>query len=94
MTAVSDSERRRAFLTWLRTGRLPALRTVGGLELKFNPWHDPEDGRFTFGGSGRNYGQSREGNLRVAVALAVAGLLRLSLGAMIRQSGGRSRAPL
>src|SRR3546814_5366045 len=26
------------------------------VEVKFNPWHDPEDGRFTFSGRGRYYG--------------------------------------
>jgi LysM repeat protein len=40
-----------AFSVWLRTGR-----RGGGLpiEVKFNPWHDREDGRFTFVGQG-NY---------------------------------------
>jgi len=32
----------------LRTGR----RVAAGVEVKFNPWHDPEDGRFTFAGTG------------------------------------------
>ena len=41
-----------AFEWWLRTGReLPA-----GRERKFNPWHDPEDGRFTFSQQGRFFG--------------------------------------
>jgi len=42
---------------WLRTGRLPALRNVDGIEIKFNPWHDPDDGRFTFADTGRRYGK-------------------------------------
>jgi len=41
-----------AFEIYLRTGR-----RVGGevipVETKFNPWHDPDDGRFTFAGQGR-----------------------------------------
>lgn len=52
---ISAEERRRAFSVWLRTGRWPTpLRSV---ELKFNPWHDPENGRFTFAGTGRYFGR-------------------------------------
>jgi hypothetical protein len=29
------------------------------MELKFNPWHDPADGRFTFAGSGHYHGAGR-----------------------------------
>ncbi|CAN5331783.1 hypothetical protein BH10PSE13_BH10PSE13_20330 [soil metagenome] len=42
----SDERSQSAFAFYLRTGRRL------GLEVKFNPWHDPEDGRFTFAGSG------------------------------------------
>lgn len=56
MVPISDSERRRAFSIWLRTGKLPNVVVADGVELKFNPWHDPADGRFTFAGTGRNYG--------------------------------------
>lgn len=56
MIDIPDNERRRAFSIWLRTGRLPSLRNAEGIELKFNPWHDPETGRFTFVGAGRHYG--------------------------------------
>jgi hypothetical protein len=45
---LDPAERRRLFATWLRTGTLPAGRD-DGVELKFNPWHDPRDGRFTSG---------------------------------------------
>lgn len=44
-----------AFSWWLRTGALPPVRGEDGVELKFNPWHDPANGRFTFAGSGRHY---------------------------------------
>lgn len=44
------------FSHWLRTGRLPPVRTADGIELKFNPWHDPADGRFTFAGAGSTQG--------------------------------------
>lgn len=57
MIDISDDERRRAFSVWLRSGRLPSVRSADGIELKFNPWHDPESGRFTFAGAGRHYGQ-------------------------------------
>ncbi|MET4663864.1 DNA/RNA non-specific endonuclease [Sphingomonas sp. PvP056] len=61
MIQISDTERRRAFSVWLRTGRWPTVTPSGGVEVKFNPWHDPADGRFTFAGSGRAYGRS-DGN--------------------------------
>jgi hypothetical protein len=41
-----------AFGVYLRTGRCVAANDV---QVKFNPWHDPDDGRFTFAGSGRYY---------------------------------------
>lgn len=53
-----------AFAVFLRTGQ----RLVGPsdeIEVKFNPWHDPEDGRFTFAGRGVYYGQnSKTGSAR------------------------------
>lgn len=62
MIDLSNSERRRAFSIWLRTGRSPSARNADGIELKSNPWHDPENGRFTFVGAGRRYGvRSGEG---------------------------------
>lgn len=33
------------------------VRIEPGYELKFNPWHDPDDGRFTFVGQGRYFGR-------------------------------------
>lgn len=54
---ISDSQRRRAFSMRLRTGSLPPLQNADGIEFKFNPWHDPESGRFTFIGAGRHYGE-------------------------------------
>jgi hypothetical protein len=43
-----------AFDFYLRTGR--SLPSAAKLETKFNPWHDPDDGRFTFAGQGRRFG--------------------------------------
>lgn len=40
-----------AFSIWLRTGRRVECAPI---EVKFNPWHDREGGRFTFAGRG-NY---------------------------------------
>jgi uncharacterized membrane protein YgcG len=57
MVREQDDARRRAFSIWLRTGRLPPVRSASGVEFKFNPWHDPENGRFTFAGTGRYYGR-------------------------------------
>lgn len=42
------------FEIYLRTGRI-----VSAPEAKFNPWHDIEDGRFTFRNSGRHWGGKR-----------------------------------
>lgn len=57
MVREQDDARRRAFSIWVRTGRLPPVRSASGVEFKFNPWHDPENGRFTFAGTGRYYGR-------------------------------------
>lgn len=48
---ISDEARRR-FAIWLRTGQRPLASDI---EFKFNPWHDPANGRFTFAGTGRYY---------------------------------------
>ncbi len=53
MTEAADDTQRRAFSHWLRTGRVPPAIGPDGLELKFNPWHDPANGQFTFAGSGQ-----------------------------------------
>ena len=58
---LSAEQRRHDFSVWIRTGRLPR-RSNATFELKFNPWHDPADGRFTFAGSGSNYGGGGEGS--------------------------------
>ena len=49
------------FAFWLRTGRWPDRAPRAAIERKFNPWHDPDDGRFTFAGSGRHYGSGGQG---------------------------------
>ena len=54
---LSGEDRARGFAIWLRTGRLPVPRRADGVELKFNPWHGPEDGRFTFKGTGKYFGR-------------------------------------
>ncbi len=48
--------RHTGFSHWLRTGRWPGPVATQGVERKFNPWHDPDDGRFTFAGTGRHFG--------------------------------------
>lgn len=52
---LTIDDRRQAFRHWLRTGLLPTVRDTDGVERKFNPWHDPADGRFTFAGAGQHY---------------------------------------
>lgn len=49
--------RLRAFSFWLRTGRLPRWARDAVPERKYNPWHDPDDGRFTLAGTGRYFGR-------------------------------------
>lgn len=61
MIDISENERWRAFGRWLRTGRLPSVQDPDSIELKLNQWHDPENGRFTFVGAGRHYGQGGGG---------------------------------
>ena len=56
----SNNTQRNAFARWLRTGQPPTLSNSDGLELKFNPWHDPADGRFTSVGAGHRYGARGE----------------------------------
>lgn len=52
------SGERAAFSHYLRTGRRVAPAAV---EVKFNPWHDEENGRFTFAGQGRYFPAGGEG---------------------------------
>lgn len=49
---ISATERRQAFSAWLRTGRWPVRETPDSVELKFNPYHDPRNGQFTFAPGG------------------------------------------
>ena len=49
---IDVEEQRRASGRWLRTGRLPTVRLADGTELKFNPYHDPRNGQFTFAPGG------------------------------------------
>jgi len=45
-----------SFDVYLRTGRLVRCAPASAPEVKFNPWHDPDDGRFTFAGQGTYFG--------------------------------------
>lgn len=56
MIETSGEKQSSTFSWWLRTGKLSPAPDPDGLELKFNPWHDPADGRFTFAGAGHRYG--------------------------------------
>ena len=53
----------RAFSHYLRTGRRfpdsAFAHDEARTEAKFNPYHDPENGQFTFGPGGSNWGRSR-----------------------------------
>lgn len=50
--AGSATHSRQAFSHWLRTGFWPAIPPERGVECKFNPYHDPTNGRFTFAPGG------------------------------------------
>lgn len=65
MQQATSSRKREltAFSVYLRTGRRVADRRV---EVKFNPWHDPADGRFTFAGRGSFYPVGRGGEASVS----------------------------
>lgn len=65
-----DLARRRAFSSWLRTGRLPRWARPAAPEVKYNPWHDPDDGRFTFAGTGRFFGRGSAGSERTRTTSA------------------------
>jgi hypothetical protein len=57
---VSIEAKRRAYAVWLRTGRWPVPQGADGTELKFNPWHDAKDGRFTTGNGGDDASSTRQ----------------------------------
>lgn len=58
----SSNGTRYGFELWLRTGRWPDRGAAASIERKFNPWHDPDDGRFTFAATGRHYGSGGQGS--------------------------------
>lgn len=60
MRVQAASEQRRAFTIWLRTGRRQRPGGEGAIEFKFNPWHDPANGQFTFAGRGQASAGRRE----------------------------------
>ncbi|RIA35447.1 LysM domain-containing protein [Hephaestia caeni] len=55
-SVMLNGRRQSAFEVYLRTGRRGTDWCRQDIEVKFNPWHDPQDGRFTFSGQGRYYG--------------------------------------
>ncbi|MBB4839633.1 hypothetical protein HNP52_002702 [Sphingomonas kyeonggiensis] len=48
---ISGQGQPTAFSIWMRTGRWPRVEAPS-VEVKFNPWHDPRNGQFTFGPGG------------------------------------------
>jgi hypothetical protein len=53
---------RAAFGDYLRTGVVAVAEPAADdVEVKFNPWHDPENGRFTFSGRGRYFAANAGG---------------------------------
>jgi hypothetical protein len=58
--SAEEWNERVAFQIYLRTGKILPVGRRGELQVKFNPWHDPEDGRFTFAGQGTYFGGRRQ----------------------------------
>jgi hypothetical protein len=54
-----ENQRQSPFSTWLRTGRILVSEERPDVERKFNGWHDPANGRFTFVGTGRYFPSGR-----------------------------------
>ncbi|MFZ2995434.1 DNA/RNA non-specific endonuclease [Sphingobium sp.] len=75
-----------AFGLYLRTGRRIAPIDV---EVKYNPWHDEETGRFTFAGQGRHFGPgSSGGSFRGGGSFGGAGAQDSSSSPSPRRDGG------
>ncbi len=106
---ILAQDRRRAFSHWLRTGFWPTVRTPDGIELKFNPYHDPRNGQFTFAPGGPrslsdviiSYGRqgrpdelSRSTGQSQPTGPIVASNELLSLGAMNDANGQAARLQL
>lgn len=91
MIDISSDDRRRAFALWLRTGRLPSARSADGIELKFNPWHDPGTGRFTFAGGGAS--RSGDGPVRSRRSTSPDVARRTSPGNPLRPASHRDPGP-
>jgi hypothetical protein len=55
-------KRRSAWEVHLRTGRW-VVEKLEAVETKFNPNHDPKDGRFTFAGQGMQVREQRRASV-------------------------------
>ncbi|MEG3179137.1 hypothetical protein [Sphingomonas sp. LT1P40] len=49
---ISTQGQRYAFSQWIRTGLWPGDPDANDVEVKFNPYHDPRNGQFTFAPGG------------------------------------------
>src|SRR5436305_366039 len=87
-----ESERRRAFVVWMRTGRWPVARGADGREVKFNPWHDPRTGRFTFAGTGNFFAQRWDGGGFTGGGAAASAVAALAGIGDFRKSGNKMGA--
>jgi len=89
MSAREGAERGSAavdFGVFIRSGRLVPVR--GSIEVKFNPYHDPKDGRFTFGpGGGLSGARSTSSDAEVARKPTSAPKLKSNRGTI---GGGRA----
>ena len=71
---LSATQTRQAFSHWLRTGFWLAIPPQAGVECKFNPNHDPTNGRFTFApGGARSLSHVVISNRRAVPRLVPAG---------------------
>ena len=91
MIGISAEDwQRGAFRVWMRTGIWPNTPPAGLFSVKYNHWHDAEDGRFTFAGSGRHDGtpSARTSQTRPAGGSAVGARSRTYGAQQVRASGG------
>jgi hypothetical protein len=73
------------FELWLRTGRLVIAPDTDPTEAKFNPWHDPSNGQFTYAGGGAYAASSP--------ARIIRALRRLAEARRRRESNNSPRKP-
>jgi len=79
------------FSYFLRTGR--RLPSASSLQIKYNHWHDTENGQFTFGGRGRYFGTASSATSELAASSKPPKLAQYQRNPRVRM-GGNGGPPL